>query len=227
MSLTSLWSQYRDELASDPLLILALSAALVALATTPIAFAVLGRLEWFKARRGRILLRPEFSSIVVRHDPGDGHPGDLRGDGAQEPVVRQGPIRIRPESDLVGAGAGQGVPGPQGGRRRRSGSRWSGWRWSGRTWSTTSRSWTKRCWRCGAWRARRRRWPQRFPTVLQSLAGVRKSVGLDGPQQLLDYTAPPVDLARSPPVRRRSARPSRPRRPGIGPLRPPRHPAMG
>src|SRR5262249_5884568 len=35
---------------------------------------------------------------------------------------------------------------------------------------------------------------QRFPGVLQSLAGVRKSVGVDGPQQLLDYTAPPVDL---------------------------------
>src|SRR5215471_19986760 len=65
MNLTSLWSQYRDELASDPLLILALSAALVALATTPIAFAVLGRLDWFKARRGRVLQRPEFSSIIV------------------------------------------------------------------------------------------------------------------------------------------------------------------
>ena len=35
---------------------------------------------------------------------------------------------------------------------------------------------------------------QRFPHVLQTLAGVRKSVGVDGPQQLLDYTAPPVDL---------------------------------
>jgi hypothetical protein len=34
---------------------------------------------------------------------------------------------------------------------------------------------------------------QRFRSVLQSLAGVRRSVGLDGPQQLLDYTAPPVD----------------------------------
>ena len=31
----------------------------------PLAFAVLGRLEWFKARRGRIMQRPEFSSIVV------------------------------------------------------------------------------------------------------------------------------------------------------------------
>jgi hypothetical protein len=35
---------------------------------------------------------------------------------------------------------------------------------------------------------------QTFPVVLQSLAGVRKSVGLDGPQQLLDFTAPPVEL---------------------------------
>jgi hypothetical protein len=35
---------------------------------------------------------------------------------------------------------------------------------------------------------------QRIPSVLQSLAGVRKSVGVDGPQQLQDFTAPPVDL---------------------------------
>ena len=37
----------------------------MAIATTPLAFAVLGRLEWFKARRGRVMQRPEFSSIVV------------------------------------------------------------------------------------------------------------------------------------------------------------------
>ncbi len=52
MNLTGLWSQYREELASDPLMVLALSAALAALATTPLVFAILGRLEWFKARRG-------------------------------------------------------------------------------------------------------------------------------------------------------------------------------
>ena len=65
LNVTGLWAQYRDELASDPFLVLALSAALVALATTPLVFAVLGRLEWFKARRGRIMQRPEFSSIVA------------------------------------------------------------------------------------------------------------------------------------------------------------------
>ena len=40
-------------------------AAIVALATTPIAFAVLGRRDWFQARRGRVMMRPAFSSIVV------------------------------------------------------------------------------------------------------------------------------------------------------------------
>ena len=65
---------------------------------------------------------------------------------------------------------------------------------------------------------------QRFPAVLQSLAGVRKSVGVDGPQQLLDYTAPPVDLralaANNPAAAAGTAsgwlqprRPSRPQRP--------------
>jgi hypothetical protein len=60
-----LWLKFRDELGSDPLLILSLLAALIALATTPMAFAVLGRLQWFKARRGRVMQTPEFSSIVV------------------------------------------------------------------------------------------------------------------------------------------------------------------
>ena len=65
MNVTGLWAKYGNELAEDPLLVLALTAALVAFATTPIAFAVLGRLDWFKARRGRVMQRPEFSSIVV------------------------------------------------------------------------------------------------------------------------------------------------------------------
>ena len=65
INVAGLWAQYRDELASDPFLVLALSAALIALATTPLAFAVLGRLGWFKARRGRVIQRPEFSSIVA------------------------------------------------------------------------------------------------------------------------------------------------------------------
>ena len=36
---------------------------------------------------------------------------------------------------------------------------------------------------------------QTIPNVLERLAKVRSSVGVDGPQQLMDFTAPPVDLA--------------------------------
>jgi hypothetical protein len=36
---------------------------------------------------------------------------------------------------------------------------------------------------------------QTIPNLLQRLAKVRESVGVDGPQQLMDFTAPPVDLA--------------------------------
>src|ERR1700730_11708946 len=65
MNGSGLWARYMTELGDDPFMVLGVTAALVALASTPIAFAVLGRLDWFKARRGRILQRPEFSSIVV------------------------------------------------------------------------------------------------------------------------------------------------------------------
>ena len=55
-------SSYFD---SSPVQAIALLAALIAIATTPIAFAILGRMDWFKARRGRVMMKPEFSSIVV------------------------------------------------------------------------------------------------------------------------------------------------------------------
>src|SRR6476661_4430544 len=50
---------------NDPLMAAAVSAAMFALATTPIAFAVLGRTKWFDARRGRVMRRPEFASVVA------------------------------------------------------------------------------------------------------------------------------------------------------------------
>jgi len=50
---------------SDPIKAFALAAALIAIATTPIAFAILGRLDWFQARRGRVMMKPSFASIVV------------------------------------------------------------------------------------------------------------------------------------------------------------------
>ena len=63
--MAGLWAKFRDEMTSDPFMAPAFLVALIAIASTPLAFAVLGRLEWFKARRGRVMQRPAFSSIVV------------------------------------------------------------------------------------------------------------------------------------------------------------------
>ena len=71
-------AKLRDVFWNDPLMALAIAAALFAMATTPIAFAVLGRMDWFKARRGRTLQTPDVRLDRRRDDAGHGHPGDLR-----------------------------------------------------------------------------------------------------------------------------------------------------
>jgi hypothetical protein len=193
ISLTTLWSQYRDELFSDPFLVLALSAALLALATTPIAFAVLGRLEWFKARRGRVLLRPAFSSIVVgmmlvmgipaifaamvlksrsfdknRYEFDPNKTWSVLEQGREYDNLKTANEAVRLEMDRLALERKNLV----------------------NTVKKLDESMLALRGVAGTSQAV----AQRFPSVLQSLAGVRKSVGLDGPQQLLDYTAPPVDL---------------------------------
>src|ERR1044071_37950 len=56
--------QLRDFFWADPLRGVAVAAAVVALATTPLAFAVLGRLNYFQARRGRTYRRPGWAAGV-------------------------------------------------------------------------------------------------------------------------------------------------------------------
>ncbi len=156
-------SKLSSYFSNSPIQAIALFAALIAIATTPIAFAILGRLDWFKARRGRVMMKPEFSSIVVGHDARHGHPGDLRGAGHQERVLRQGPLRVRPQQDLVGPRARprlQGRPGRRPPRQGRDGPAGRDPQEPGRT---TSRSSTRRCWSCGPRRASRPRRPRRSP----------------------------------------------------------------
>ena len=60
-----LYAFWVDLVQNDPMTATGVIAALVAFASTPLAFAVLGRLDWFKARRGRVLQKPEFFSVVA------------------------------------------------------------------------------------------------------------------------------------------------------------------
>jgi hypothetical protein len=188
-----LWAQYRDELASDPLLILALSSALFALATTPLAFAVLGRLDWFKARRGRVMQRPAFSSIVVgmmlvmgipaifaalaiksrsfdrnRYEFDPNRTWSVLEQGRRFHSLEEADAAVVQETQRLALERKNLVE-----KVKKLDEAMLALRSVAGTSPAVA---------------------QRLPGVLQSLAGVRKTVGLDGPQQLLDSTAPPVDL---------------------------------
>jgi hypothetical protein len=193
LNVTGLWAQYRDELLSDPFVVLALSAALVSLASTPLVFAVLGRLEWFKARRGRIMQRPEFSSIVVgmilvmaipaifaalviksrsfdrnRYEFDPNRTWSVLEQGREFKNLQTADAAVKQEMERLALERKNLVE-----NVKKLDEAMLALRSVAGTSSAVA---------------------LRFPHVLQTLAGVRKSVGVDGPQQLLDYTAPPVDL---------------------------------
>ena len=130
------------------------------------------------------------------HGPGDGIPAIFAAMVRQE---RSSSTRTATSSTPTRRGrcwsrAG-GSTGPAGGRRRRSRQE----KERARRAAEEPRQQRQEAGRGDAgpavrWRGPRPPWRRRFPSVLQSLAGVRKSVGLDGPQQLMDYTAPPADI---------------------------------
>ncbi len=193
MNVTGLWAKYGNELRDDPLLVLALTAALFALATTPIAFAVLGRMEWFKARRGRVMQRPEFASIVVgmilvmaipaifsalvlksryfdknRYEFDPNKTWSVLEQGRGFASVKEADVAVQREMERLALERKNLIDNVK-----------------------------KLDEAMLALRAVAETSPavaQTFPGVLQSLAGVRKSVGVGGPQQLLDFTAPPAEL---------------------------------
>ena len=192
MNLTWLWKAYTNEVADDPLLVLALTTALVAIATTPLAFGILGRMQWFKTRRGRIMQRPEFASIVVgmllimaipaifaalvlksrsfdknryEFDPNKTWSVLEQGRGLRS--LEEADAAVKREMDRLALERKNLVNSV-----KKLDESMLALRAVVGTSATVA---------------------QTFPSVLQSLANVRKSVGLDGPQQLLDYTAPLVD----------------------------------
>ncbi len=193
MNVTSLWAKLSSELQDDPLLILALAAALFALATTPIAFAILGRMEWFKARRGRVMQRPEFASIVVgmilvmaipaifsalvlksryfdknRYEFDPNKTWSVLEQGRGFASVKEADLAVQREMERLALERKNLVD-----NVKKLDEAMLALRAAAGTSPAVA---------------------QAFPAVLQSLAGVRKSVGVDAPQQLQDFTAPPAAL---------------------------------
>ena len=194
MNTSEMVASLRETVLTDPLSALSVGAALFALATTPLAFAVLGRTKWFAARRGRTLQRPSFISTVCaillvmgipaiflalivksRHFDEDRYAFDPNKTWS---VLDQG----RGYNDLKQADEGIRAEEKRLAEVRKN----------------LVENVKKLDDAMLALRAVAGTSPavaQQIPNVLQRLAGVRKSVGVDGPQQLMDFKAPPVELA--------------------------------
>ncbi len=181
-------------LQGDPVKAVALMAALVAIASTPIAFAILGRLDWFKARRGRVMMKPAFSSIVVgmmlvmgipaifaamvvksedfdknRYEFDPNKTWSVLEQGRQFSDVQKADEAVREEMKRLALERKNLVD-----------------------------SVKKLDEAMLTLRAASGQSPpvaQTVPAVLERLAAVRRSVGLDGPQQLMDFKAPPASLS--------------------------------
>jgi hypothetical protein len=189
-----LLAKWRDALWNDPLLTLAVMAALAALAFTPIAFAVLGRMQWFKARRGRTMQTPTFASLVVAMMLVMGVPAIFLALVVKSQYFDKDRYEFDPNKtwsvleqgrsyhDLTEADkAVKDEMGRLALERKNlvdSVKKLDEAMLALRAVAGTSPSVA-----------------QAVPNVLQRLAKVRASVGVDGPQQLMDFTAPPVDLA--------------------------------
>jgi len=186
-------AKLNDYFTTDPVKALALIAALVALASTPIAFAVLGRLDWFKSRRGRVMMKPEFSSIVVgmmlvmgipaifaalviksqdfdknRYEFDPNTTWSVLDQGRSYRSLREADLAVKLEMTRLAEERKNLVDGVK-----------------------------KLDEAMLVLRAASGQSPavaQTIPSVLERLAGVRKAIRLDGPQQLMDFTAPPASL---------------------------------
>jgi hypothetical protein len=192
-------AEIRDLFSSDPLTAIALGAALVAIATTPIAFAILGRLDWFKARRGRVMQRPEFSSIVCamvlvmgipaifsalvlksryfdknRYEFDPNKTWSVLDQGRSYRSLKDADEAVRREMEQLAETRKRLVD-----NVKKLDESMLTLRAAAGTSATVA---------------------QAMPNVLQRLAKVRESINLDGPQQLLDFTAPPVELAAAAPA---------------------------
>jgi hypothetical protein len=193
MNVTGLWAKYGSELAEDPLLVVALTAALIAFATTPIAFAILGRIEWFKARRGRVMLRPAFSSIVAGMILVMAIPAVFSALVLKSRSFDRNRYEFDPNKtwSVLEQGRGYKTLEEADAAVKREMQRLALER---KNLVDTVKKLDESMLALRAVAGTSPAVAQAFPAVLQSLAGVRKSVGVDGPQQLQDFTAPPAEL---------------------------------
>jgi len=197
MNSTATATRLRDFFWTDPLMATAIAAALFALATTPLAFAVLGRLSWFKARRGRVMQRPGFSAVVCGMLLTMGIPAIFMALVVKSQYFDKDRYEFDPNKSwsVLEQGRGYNDLKEADAAVKREAIRVAEVR------KNLVENVKKLDESMLALRAVAGTSPsvaQAIPAVLQRLAKIHESIGLDGPQQLMDFTAPPVDLAAIP-----------------------------
>jgi hypothetical protein len=196
-------AQLRDFFWSDPLLAVAIAAAIVAFATTPLAFAVLGRIDWFKARRGRVLQRPEFFSVVCAMVLVMAVPAIFTLFALKSRYFDKNRYEFDPNRTLSVLDQGRQYETPHLAESlaKANDAALSEQKRLAEERRKLVDGVKKLDEAMIALRAAARQAPaaaQALPGVLERLATVRKAIGLDAPQQLLDETAPPIPLAGTP-----------------------------
>ena len=164
------------------------------MATTPIAFAILGQINWFKARRGRIMQKPEFWSVVCSMLLVMGIPAIFAALVIKSRSFDKDRYEFDPNKtwSVLEQGRGYDTLKQADEAVRAEMKRLADER------KNLSDSVKKLDQAMLALRGVAGTSPQvaqTVPEVLQRLAAVRRSVGVDGPQQLMDFTAPPVEIA--------------------------------
>lgn len=191
---TGRWSRLLSFYLSDPLFASAVIAAAVAFATTPLAFAVLGRLQWFKARRGRVMQRPEFSSIVCAMLLVMGIPAIFLGLAVKSRHFDEDRYAFDPNKTWSVLEQGRGYANlKEADEAVRAEMKRLAEERKNLVDSVKKLDEAMLTLRSSA--ATAPAVARALPEVLQRLSKVRSSVGVDGPQQLMDFTAPPAEIA--------------------------------
>ena len=187
-------SKFRDLAVNEPFLAAGLAAALITMAGTPMAFAVLGRLSWFTARRGRVLQRPEFSSIVCAMLLVMGIPAIFAALVIKSQSYDKDRYEFDPNKSWSVLEQGRGYADLKQADRaiKVEMARLAEER---KNLVDTVKKLDEAMLKLRAVAGSSASVSKAIPPVLQRLAAVRKSVGVDGPQQLMDFTAPPVEIA--------------------------------
>lgn len=178
---------------TSPVQAVALLAALIAIATTPIAFAVLGRLDWFKARRGRVMMKPAFSSIVVGMMLVMGIPAIFAALVVKSDFFDKDRYEFDPNKTWSVLEQGRGLKTVEDADRKVK----DEMAYLAEIKKNLVNDMKKLDEAMLTMRAACGQSPataQAMPAVLQRLASLRKAIALDGPQQLMDFTAPPAAL---------------------------------